>query len=397
MKLNKKGYMLVEIVISFSIAISIMFYLMNLTYKFKNNSEDIYQSTIYLKDKVSITKNIMNDLERGKIVSINNPQTQENITTIDFSIKLFSGAIENRRITIEKENGKVTIYYGKLNGNTYDTNDISYYQKKLESSLVVNNIKLNQSSQNDSLSIIIPLSTLYTKEVLSIKLFLEEDKQPILQKVTPDYNEKIWKYKETATKIIFDNKLNPPSGAIETFDISSLGNGTVMAYVVRNEDGTTYTIHIQGKDTIYTNLDSSYLFSNFSNLTSIEGIEYLDTSLTNNMSYMFNNDNSLNTIDISIFKTFDVTTMKNMFANCSSLTSLNLNNFYTENVKEMESMFEKNTNLENIYISDNWNTENVENSKDMFKECTKLPNYNPEIVDKTKANYSEDGYLKKAD
>ena len=42
MKLNRKGYMLVEIVIASVLAMGIGYYLLNLTYKFKNNSEDIY-------------------------------------------------------------------------------------------------------------------------------------------------------------------------------------------------------------------------------------------------------------------------------------------------------------------------------------------------------------------
>ena len=54
MKLNKKGYMLVEIVIAFGIAMAIAYYLMNLTYKFKNTNEDINllnnDSTIQLND-----------------------------------------------------------------------------------------------------------------------------------------------------------------------------------------------------------------------------------------------------------------------------------------------------------------------------------------------------------
>ena len=67
MRLNNKGYMLVEIIISFTIAMGIAFYLMNLTFKFKNVNEDIYQSILYLKEKELITKNIMYDLEKGNI------------------------------------------------------------------------------------------------------------------------------------------------------------------------------------------------------------------------------------------------------------------------------------------------------------------------------------------
>ena len=63
-RLNNKGYMLVEIIVASVIAFSVAYYLLNLTYKFKDKSEDIYYSTTMLSDKINITKNIMNDLEK---------------------------------------------------------------------------------------------------------------------------------------------------------------------------------------------------------------------------------------------------------------------------------------------------------------------------------------------
>lgn len=70
MKLNRKGYMLVEIIVAATIAFSIAYYLLNLTYKFKSKSEDLYNQTPIVADKINITKNIMNDLDEGKITSI---------------------------------------------------------------------------------------------------------------------------------------------------------------------------------------------------------------------------------------------------------------------------------------------------------------------------------------
>ena len=60
MKLNRKGYMLVEIIIASVLAFGIAYYLLNLTYKFKNTNADVYESYYYMKDKILITKNIMN-------------------------------------------------------------------------------------------------------------------------------------------------------------------------------------------------------------------------------------------------------------------------------------------------------------------------------------------------
>ena len=61
MKLNRKGYMLVEIIIASVLAMTVAYYLLNLTYRFKDTNEDLYHSTVFLNDKILITKNIMQD------------------------------------------------------------------------------------------------------------------------------------------------------------------------------------------------------------------------------------------------------------------------------------------------------------------------------------------------
>ena len=118
MNLNKKGYMLVEIVIAFGIAMAIAYYLMNLTYKFKNTNEDIYQSTIYLKDKVSVTKNIMNDLEKSTIVEYNKcNDTNQNC----IMLKTQDGTEKKIEAKKDETTGVIKIIYG----------DIGHSQKKV--------------------------------------------------------------------------------------------------------------------------------------------------------------------------------------------------------------------------------------------------------------------------
>ena len=95
MKLNKKGYMLIEIVLSSVLAMSIALYLLNLTYQFKNKDEDIYQSTIYSSDKIAVTKNIMNDLENQEITKVEKNGNNEVILTTNFE-----GTEEIRKIQI---------------------------------------------------------------------------------------------------------------------------------------------------------------------------------------------------------------------------------------------------------------------------------------------------------
>ena len=74
-------------------------------------------------------------------------------------------------------------------------------------------------------------------------------------------------------------------------------------------------------------------------LTTIEGIEYLNTENVTDMSFMFCNCKALTTLDVSNFDTKNVTDMNNMFGNCQALKTLDLSNFDTKNVKDMSDMF----------------------------------------------------------
>ena len=138
-------------------------------------------------------------------------------------------------------------------------------------------------------------------------------------------------------------------------------------------------------------------FQGYVNLTSIEGIEYLNTSQVTDMhnmfsecshlqttdfsgfdtrkvkdmSYMFHNCGSLKSLDISNFNTSEVTDMRGMFDGCIGLTSLDLSHLNTSKVSVMASMFQSCINLLSVNLS-GWDTRNVINMTRMFKRCHSL-------------------------
>lgn len=112
-------------------------------------------------------------------------------------------------------------------------------------------------------------------------------------------------------------------------------------------------------------------FKNFTNLTTIEGFEYLNTENVTNMTGVFNGCSALTSLDLTNFNTAKVTDMKLLFANCSALESLDLSMFNTENVTSMPSMFNGATNLKTLNVS-NFNTEKVNNMGHMFANCPNL-------------------------
>ena len=164
----------------------------------------------------------------------------------------------------------------------------------------------------------------------------------------------------------------------------------------------------------------SSFFEELRSLTSIIGLENLNTTHVTDMSKMFYNCYYLNSLNLSQFNTGNVEKMNEMFYNCHGLNSLDLsafnttkvNNMYrmfyycyvrtidlssfnTANVENMDEMFAGASLVVNIYASDLFKTDKLTSSKDMFYLCTKLPNFNKDEVDATHANYGAGGYFKK--
>ena len=133
-------------------------------------------------------------------------------------------------------------------------------------------------------------------------------------------------------------------------------------------------------------------FYKLSALTTIEGLENLNTSKVTNMSSMFYDCSSLTKLNVSNFYTSKVTSMRSMFFSCSSLTSLYLSNFNTSAVTNMSNMFSWCSSLKRIFNTKTWR---CEESEDMFKGCNRLKGtvkYNERKLDVTMAN-PETGYF----
>ena len=208
---------------------------------------------------------------------------------------------------------------------------------------------------------------------------------PIDKETMMPYQGEFWNdtYKYNTTKIVIQNALNPIEGAVEFWDVSEAGDGSVMAYAVLNEDGETYTIYIQGPGKIIANEDSSYLFESFEILETIEGIENIDTSNVTNMVEMFSDCRSLTELNLTNFDTSNVTDMSSMFGYCESLTELDVSTFDTSKVTDMYSMFASCESLIELDIS-NFNTFNVTDMSDMFWYCRSLTELNISNFDTSK-------------
>ncbi|VDG23778.1 BspA family leucine-rich repeat surface protein [Lactiplantibacillus mudanjiangensis] len=109
------------------------------------------------------------------------------------------------------------------------------------------------------------------------------------------------------------------------------------------------TVNITGKLIAQDTLAS--MFSGMTNLTTINGLNNLDTSHVTDMSSLFENDQSLTAIDLSSFDTSQVTNMNSMFHGDKSLTALDLSTFKTTKVTDMGGMFGGDSGLTALNVS----------------------------------------------
>ena len=106
-------------------------------------------------------------------------------------------------------------------------------------------------------------------------------------------------------------------------------------------------------------------------LTTIEGIEYLNTSEVTSMFNMFGGCSSLTSLDVSRFNTSQVTDMSYMFANCGNLANLDVSHFDTHNVTNFVSMFNGCKGLTSLDVS-HFNTSKAVAVGWMFQDCSGL-------------------------
>ena len=192
----------------------------------------------------------------------------------------------------------------------------------------------------------------------------------------------------------------------------------------------------------------------FEALTTIEHLDYLNTSEVDDMRFMFSSCASLETLDLSSFNTekvkymyamFDgaknlrsiklpkgfigssVTDLNATFKGCESLTELDLSGSNSENVKEMNEMFYgcralskldltdfktgQVTTMENMFCIcstletldvSSFNTENVTNMLGMFNNCSSLrsldlPGFNTANVTQMSSMFNKCSSLRSLD
>ena len=205
-------------------------------------------------------------------------------------------------------------------------------------------------------------------------------------------------FDESTNTLTFKHDTNAPYGAFALND----GENEPEWYEPTVYNENEYHIKKVVFDASFANARPTSCYEWFcgcTHLTTIEGIEYLNTENVTNMRLMFHACSKLTTLDVSNFDTKNVTNMSGMFSDCSALKTLDVSNFDTQNVTDMRWMFCNNSALTTIYASDKFVTTACEKDDKMFADCTNLVGavpYDENKVGKEMANYTTGYFTYKA-
>lgn len=171
-------------------------------------------------------------------------------------------------------------------------------------------------------------------------------------------------YDSTVTKIVFlaNQDMTDVSGV-------PVGAGNDRC-AIATFDGNTLTVKTAAPK---YHVNVRYLFSYFSGLEQIEGLELLDTGISTSMYYTFGHCHNLQSVDLSHFNTENVTTMQYAFNGCWKLQSIDCSTFNTAKVTTMNQMFRQCFVADPINVS-SFTSESLENTYYMFMSCEKVKN-----------------------
>ncbi|WP_285141110.1 BspA family leucine-rich repeat surface protein [Lactococcus petauri] len=129
---------------------------------------------------------------------------------------------------------------------------------------------------------------------------------------------------------------------------------------------------IDDVDTLLTNqYGYAYMFTDCVNLVSVEGLEHLSTQNSTSFNSMFNNCESLQTVDLTSFDTSNSVSFSKMFYGCSSLENVDVSQFDTSKALYFDNMFAFCRKFTELDVS-HFNTSKATTFAAMFYGCSSL-------------------------
>ena len=189
--MNRKGYLMVEVVVATVIAVSISFFLINIVMNIMSKTEDITEELKYMTVNTSISKVLEEDLSHFQISELSfNSSSKEVYFTYNFCPENEEKLCENirKKILITKENNKTYFKYGSIKeDNSFDTDDTSYYVREIPKELTLDEIIFsdnkdlypNANIYDSILVMTIPMRNIFENKNYDIKVAIGYSKDKI--------------------------------------------------------------------------------------------------------------------------------------------------------------------------------------------------------------------------
>lgn len=180
-------------------------------------------------------------------------------------------------------------------------------------------------------------------------------------------------------------------------DITTKENPWCTKEKVSSLDFHKSKTHIESLDiTVDETNNITRMYSTFAKmeyLTSVK-LNIPKAASLSNISYMCAGHETLTSISFINFINFDtshVTTANHVFDLCKYLTSLDLSNWDTSNLKYASGMFYGCVSLTSLDVS-NWNTSNLEDAEAIFESCRSLTSLDLSNWDVSKVKYLTEAF-----
>lgn len=184
-KLGKKGYLTVEVILASTVAALIAVFLINLTVRLVNKTDDAYIDTLLATDKMLITNKIMDDINKRGLLDVVCDNTGITMTFSDGTYK----ELTVQKIVNGSNKGKQELAYGDLHGDDelytkiFETNfnEIKYSCTNWDYKSIKLTLKNIYSDYDYGFNLIVPkteqqyVATLKFKNVLNDKVLFTKD------------------------------------------------------------------------------------------------------------------------------------------------------------------------------------------------------------------------------
>ena len=161
MKLDNKGYLVIEVVLSSVVAFVIMYFLIELTFNLSSRNDDLYKEITFINDKNVITKNVMDDVSMMQVSKLDFSCTTNNVQCVDITYNVdddLEGSKLSKRLEINKSSKLLT--YGVYDGSSYNK-DYYYYEKKVSDDLDLGNVSILNKCFGSNVSMVEDDNSLY--------------------------------------------------------------------------------------------------------------------------------------------------------------------------------------------------------------------------------------------